>query len=275
MARLRWPEGIQCTRCGHRQVWQTGRGLLRCGGCRKDIRVTAGTIFDGSKLSLRIWYRATWWITNQKSGVSALGLQRTLGLGSYETAWAMLHKLRRAMVRPGREQLTGKVEVDETMVGGRRRNKALVAMAAEVRGDWTGRIRLQRLPDDLGRTLRRFVRRNIAPGSTIVTDGRPGYRGLVRLGYAHAPTTLDGKGRTASLVVLPRVHRVAALLKRWLLGTHQGRVAQKSLDHYLDEFAFRFNRRSSASRGQLFFRVLEQAVAIKPTRYEGIVGHVD
>lgn len=246
------------------------RGLLRCGGCHRDVRVTAGTVFEGSKISLRIWFRAAWWVTNQKSGISALGLQRTLGLGSYETAWAMLHKLRRAMVRPGREQLNGKVEVDETEVGGKR-NKVLVGVAAEQRGTQIGRIRMERIADESGRVLRRFVRKHVTRGSVIITDGRQGYRGLKRLGYKHDPTVLDGKGRAASLVYLPGVHRAASLFKRWLLGIHQGGVSHRNLDHYLDEFVFRFNRRASRSRGQLFHRLLEQAVAINPARHESLI----
>lgn len=284
LIQLRWAKGFVCPRCSHTQAWRKHGGLFRCGKCRADISVTAGTIFAGSNLPLRVWFRAAWWITNQKSGVSALGLQRTLGLGSYKTAWGCLHKLRRAMVRPGREHLSGKIEVDEFIVGGYERRvvpartwrgdtkKAIVVVAAEVRGEGTGRIRLKRVQDLLGSTLTGFVQSVVAPGSEIVADGWRGYNDLPEMGYAHQPTTLMNKGREASNVVLPRVHRVAALLKRWLLGIHQGRVSRKHLDYYLDEFAFRFNRRFSTQRGMLFYRLLQQAVAVGPVPYETVIG---
>jgi transposase-like protein len=246
------------------------------------VSVTAGTVFQGSKVSLRVWFRAIWWITNQKSGISALGLQRTLGLGSYETAWALLHKLRRAMVRPGRELLSGKVEVDETVIGGRRRtkegrkpgnylDKALVVVAVEVRGNKIGRIRLEQVSKPSQDRLMKFVQTVVAPGSDVITDGSWGYYGIAERGFVHRPTVTHDKGKEIFEFVLPRVHRVAALLKRWLLGTHQGRVSGKQLDYYLDEFTFRFNRRTSQSRGQLFYRLLEQAVVIKPATYRDLV----
>lgn len=278
---IRWPEGFVCPRCSHRQAWQTSRGLWQCGKCGKDVSVTAGTIFSHSKVPLRVWFRAIWWVTNQKNGVSALGLQRTLGLGSYETAWALLHKLRRAMVRPGREQLSGKVEVDETIIGGKRRtkqgrkpgnylDKAMVVVAVEVRGKNIGRIRLQQVSEPSQEKLRRFVKTMVAPGSELITDGSWGYYGLAEQGFGHQPTVTHDKGREIYQFVLPRVHRVASLLKRWLLGTHQGRVSRKQLDYYLDEFTFRFNRRTSPSRGQLFYRLLEQAVVIEPVTYRDV-----
>lgn len=278
LIRLRWPQGFICPRCTYGQAWRTQRGHLHCGGCRRDISVRAGTILEGSKLPLRIWFRAIWWVTNQKSGVSALGLQRTLGLGSYETAWVLLHKLRRAMVRPGRERLSGKVEVDDVAIGGRKRGKAgrhegktMIVVAAEVRGTGTGRIRLQTVPVASKVHLQGFVQRCVAEGSEVITDGWWGYYGLSNLGFVHSPVVLTGKGDEAPSAVLPRVHRIAALLKRWLLGTHQGRVSRDQLDGYLDEFAFRFNRRTSESRGMLFYRVLQQAAGTRPAQYRDIV----
>lgn len=215
-------------------------------------------------------------MTNQKSGLSALGLQRMLGLGSYETAWLSLQKLRRAMVRVGRDPLTGSVEVDETFVGGHhkgdhgKRSKVLVAIAAEIRGDGIGRIRLGRVNDISKRSLVPFVQRFVAPGSTVVTDGEWAYRAIVDHGYIHDRTVLWNKGREASKAVLPRVHRVASLMKRWMLGMHQGRIQGNGIDPYLDEFAFRFNRRLSPSRGMLFYRLLEQCVLHQPTTYREI-----
>jgi len=271
LSRLRWPKGFRCPRCGHNQAWLTGRGLFHCGGCRKDASLTAGTIFHRSHLSLRVWFRAIWWATNQKSGVSALGLQRTLGMGSYETAWSCLHKLRRAMVRPGRERLGGEVEVDESFVGGHearggRRHigkKALVAIAVEIRGKGMGRVRLQRIPDASERSLSSFVRNAVQPGSVLVTDGWESYAPLAKQGYGHRPRPAY-PDRKQAVVLLPRVHRVAALLKRWLLGIHQGRVSRDMLDSYLNEFAFRFNRRLSSNRGQLFHRLVQQAAMVGP-----------
>lgn len=282
LMRVRWPEGIRCLKCGFGQAWQTSRGVLRCGACRADISVTAGTVFEDSKLPLRIWFRAMWWVTNQKSGVSALGLHRMLGFGSYRTAWTLLHKLRRAMVRPGREQLSGEIEVDETIVGGKRRkkdgrypgrylDKAIVVVAVEVRGKQMGRIRLEQVPEPTQKILLPFVKNVAAPGSRILTDGWWGYHGLEKMGFSHQRSVTDGKGREVHDFVMPRVHRVAALLKRWLLGTHQGRVSREQLDYYLDEFTFRFNRRASPSRGKLFQRLLEQAVAIEPSTYGDLI----
>lgn len=243
--------------------------------------MTAGTIFEGSHLPLRVWFRAIWWVTNQKNGVSALGLQRLLGLGSYKTAWMCLHKLRRAMVRPNRELLGGRIELDETFVGGVKRGtsssttKAAVAIAAEIRGDGTGRIRLKRLPRNIEPCVVDFVQANIAAGSEILTDGANNYRRLRLYGYKHTGTSLIAKGREASNAVIPRVHRVASLLKRWLLGAHQGRVSTEQLDHYLAEFAFRFNRRASPQRGMLFYRLLQQAVVQKPSPYKVITREVE
>lgn len=237
---------------------------------------TAGTIFQDSHLPLRLWFRAIWWFTNQKSGISALGMQRALGIGSYRTAWTCLHKLRRAMVRPNREPLTGKVEVDETMIGGRRKgtpggrvvgDKAVVLVAVERRKFGAGRVRFKQIPLATGDRLVQFVKQSVASGSTVITDGLPAYVGVLKPhGYIHETEI----GSNA----LPSLHRVAALLKRWLLGIYQGRVSWEQLDHYLDEYAFRFNRRASSSRGKLFYRLVQQAVAVEPTPYAKLVkGH--
>jgi transposase-like protein len=223
-----------------------------------------------------------WWITNQKQGVSALGLQRMLGVGSYRTAWACLQKLRRAMVRPGRDRLAGGVEVDETFIGGveagggRRHlgSKALVVIAAQVDGKRIGRIRLSQIPDASAKSLAGFVKSAIEPGSTVISDGWQGYEGLKDHGYAQKFRVIRGSGKTAS-ALLPRVHRVAALLKRWLLGTYQGAVSREQLDYYLDEFTFRFNRRTSKHRGMLFYRLVEQAVTLQPTPYAKLVTSPD
>lgn len=254
-------------------------GLWLCRGCRRQVSVTAGTIFHRTRLPLTLWFRAIWYVTSQKNGTSAMGVQRVLGLGSYRTAWTWLHKLRRAMVRPGRDRLSGVVEVDESFVGGEEPGregrgavkKTLVAIAAEERGRGTGRIRMACIPDASKPSLHGFVERAIESGSVIHTDGWASYDGLEAHGYRHQVTVLKGKPKDAAVQAMPRVHRVASLLKRWLLGTHQGAVRAKHLEYYLDEFTFRFNRRTSHSRGKLFYRLLQQAVQISPAPYSEII----
>ena len=255
-----------------------------CRACRHQCTVTAGTVFDKTRTPLRTWFAAAWYLTNQKYGVSALGLQRVLGLGSYQTSWTMLHRLRRAMVRTGREQLKGKVEVDESYVGMRDSSKllsgaklkshtarSLVAIAVEVQEPkGFGRIRLRRIPVDSERYLLPFVRDAVDPGARVHTDGSPAYRSLSEHRYVHQRSVHSSSDGPAH-VSMPGVHRVASLLKRWLLGTHQGAVRPFQLDYYLDEFTFRFNRRTSRSRGLLFYRLLEQAVATQPVTYQRIV----
>jgi ribosomal protein L37AE/L43A len=275
---LRWPDGFVCPRCASKTVWPMRRGLWLCGGCRYQVSVTAGTVFQDSHLPLTTWFRAMWYVTSQKNGVSALGLQRVLGLGSYKTAWAMLHKLRRAMVRPGRDRLKGIVEVDETYwgakedggaVGRKTEEKALIMVAAEEDGKGIGRIRLRRVLD-LNRTiLHGFIAQNIDLGSTVRTDGLNAYLGLE--GYVHERQVQ--RRQPEGEYVLPRVHRVVSLLKRWLLGTHQGAIGHEYLDYYLDEFTFRFNRRKSGSRGKLFYRLAQQAVQLEPVPFDSLSNH--
>jgi transposase-like protein len=219
-----------------------------------------------------------WRVTTQKTGASALGLQAVLGLNRYETAWTWLHKMRRAMVRPGRDLLAGRVEVDASCLGGLEEglrgrklgNKALIAVAAQEDGRGVGRMRMKRIRDASGESLLPFVKECIEPGSVVHTDGWPGYSGLEKAGYVHEITVARGQEKSAS-ELMPRVHRVMSLLKRWLLGTHQGAVSHKHLDYYLDEFTFRFNRRKSRSRGKLFYRLVQQAVAVNPATYKMIV----
>lgn len=278
---LRWPEGFVCPRCGGDRAWPVGKVLLQCVACDYQVSVTAGTIFQDTRKPRILWFRAVWSVTSQKTGASALGVQRVLGLGSYRTAWVWLHKLRRAMVRPGRDRLTGRMEVDETYVGGPEEgvpgraaeDKALVVIAAQEDGRRIGRIRMRRIPDASSQSLHGFIEDSIEPGSVVHTDGWQGYRGLEGRGYRHDVTILQGQKETA-LELLPRVHWVVSSLKRWLLGTHQGAVSPEHLDYYLDEFTFRFNRRTSGSRGKLFYRLLQQAVAVEPTPYRSMVRHV-
>ena len=252
--------------------------LLQCSSCDYQSSVTAGTIFQDTRKPLTLWFRAVWWVTSQKNGASAMGLQRVLGLKSYKTAWTWLHKLRRAMVRPDRDRLTGRVEVDETYLGGleegvrgrQTERKALIIVAAQEDGPGIGRIRMRRIIDASAESLVPFVQDSVEAGSVVHTDGWLGYEPLESKGYDHEVTFLKGKKKTPS-ELMPRVHRVISLLKRWLMGTHQGAVSLEHLDYYLDEFTFRFNRRKSRSRGKLFFRLLQQAVAIDPVPYKSMV----
>lgn len=281
LERLRWPGGFVCSVCGVvGEPWRQTRGRLTCFACRCQTTVIAGTIFAKTRTPLTTWIAAAWYVTNQKFGTSALGLKRVLGLGSYQTAWTMLHKLRRAMVRPGRERLRGRVEVDESYVGGEEEGvagrlthkKAIVGIAVEVKQPrGFGRVRLRRIPDVSGPSLVQFVRDVVAQDAVVLTDGWVGYKPLAREGYSHQPTNIAASGDPAH-VVTPAVHRVASLLKRWLMGTHQGAVRPEHLDAYLDEYTFRFNRRTSRSRGLLFYRLLEQAVVTGPAPYNEIVG---
>jgi transposase-like protein/ribosomal protein L37AE/L43A len=279
LAKLRWPDGFVCPRCGGRRAWPTRRGLWVCADCQYQASVTAGTIFQDTRKPLTLWFRVMWWVTTQKNGASALGLQRELGLKTYWTAWTWLHKLRRAMVRPGRDRLSGRVEVDETYIGGPEEgvigrlahDKALVLVAAQEDGSRIGRIRLQRVTALTKASVRRFVEQAVEPGSVLRTDGLNVYQGLA--GYDHQPVIVKNQAADAS-TVLPRVHRVASLLKRWLLGTHQGAVRAEHLDYYLDEFTFRFNRRRSASRGKLFYRLVQQAMQVEPVPYSALNQHI-
>jgi len=276
---LRWPAGFVCPGCGTTRGWRIGDGRWSCAGCARKVSVTAGTVFDGTRTPLTVWFQAAWQMTVQKNGISALGLQRVLGLGSYQTVWAMLHRYRRVMTRPGRDRLSGTVEVDETLVGGLtpgRKGRAigakdLVVVAVEQLDRGFGRCRLELVGDVGAVTLGRFMKGNIVEGSRVITDGWQGYRSATH-GYIHQRVVVTGADASE---LLPGVHRVASLLKRWLLGTHQGGISSTHLQDYLDEFTFRFNRRTSRARGLLFFRLLEQAAEHSPIRYRDLVVNPD
>jgi transposase-like protein len=276
LEQVRWPNGPRCPRCPQAKVWTLSPPFYRCAICGYDFTVTVGTLFADTRLPLSLWFEAMWYVVNQKNGASALGVQRVLGV-TYLTAWRWLHKLRRAMVRPGRDRLAGTVEIDEVYVGGERpgkrgrgaAGKALVLVVAQVDGAHIGRIRLARVAKASQAVLTPAVGRLVEPGAQVLTDAWDGYGGLKAAGYDHQivrATALVGEN------LLPRANRVASLLQRWLLGTHQGAVAHSHLDYYLDEFVFRFNRRRSRSRGLLFHRLVEQALAISPVRCPELVG---
>jgi transposase-like protein len=277
---LRWPDGFRCPACKGTKAVLVRATLFQCSNCRRQTSATAGTIFQDTRKPLKTWFRAMWYVTSQKNGASALGLQRVLDLKSYETAWTWLHKLRRAMIRPDRDRLSGWVEVDETMIGGEEEGvsgrhtlkKTWVVIAAQADGPGTGRIRMRVVKDCAAASLHPFIQDCIEPGSVIHTDGWQSYSGLEEKGYRREIAKLDTRKDASKL--MPRVHRVASLLKRWLLGTHQGSVAYYYLPYYLDEFTFRFNRRKSKSRGKLFFRLMENAVSTAPKTYESMVRSV-
>lgn len=273
---IRWPNGFECPRCRHNESWMTGDGLYMCKKCEFKASITAGTIFQDTRKPLQLWFRAIWYITNQKYGISALGLQRALDLSNYRTTLTWMHKLRRAMVRPGRDRISGTIEVDETYVGGKEtgkrgrgaEGKVLIVIGAQIDGNRIGRIRLKRVSDASGKNLERAIQETIEPGSIVRTDGWEGYNQLSSIGYIHEIIRKDG---IIGKNLLPKCNLVASLLKRWLLGIHQGGVHFSHIDYYLDEFTFRFNRRTSKSRGKLFFRLVEQAIAIDPVHSRDLV----
>ena len=256
---------------------------FKCAGCGARTSVTAGTIFDRTRTPLTVWFTACWLFASGKDGISALSLQRTLEIGSYQTAWAMLHRLRSVLVRPGRERLSGTVEVDETFIGGeepglrggrQRGKKVLTCIAVEVSDPkGLGRCRMAPIGDASATSLHAFVIDHVEPGSTVITDGWSGYFGLDRLGYVHdrrSQRAARARGEDSG-ELLPAVHRVASLIKRWLLGTHQGSTDADHLPAYMNEFVFRFNRRNSRSRGMVFYRVLQLAVDHDPVRYKDLI----
>ncbi len=269
----RWPRGYSCPRCNHREAYEvSSRALLKCKVCGYQTSATAGTVLHGSKMPLSTWFWAAYLVTTHTPGFSALQLQRQLGLKRYETAWAMLQKLRRAMVRPERDRIWGKVEVDETYVGGleegrrggrqRKSTKSIVVAAVEVRGRGSGRIRLAVVGDVSAASLVPFVEGAVEPGSTLLTDGWLGYAPL-RKRYDHQPTTQGGPQNAMQL--LPRVHRAFSNLKTWLAGTHHG-VSPNHLPHYLNEFVFRFNRRRTPMAA--FQSLLGLTAQHTPTTYK-------
>jgi len=272
---IRWPDKFICPRCNCQKCWKMQRGHYRCDQCKYDLSVTAGTIFQDSRIPLRLWFRAVWQVISQKHGISALGLQRVLGLNRYETTWTMLHRLRTAMVGPGRDRLVGPVQVDEIYIGGHRcgkrgrgaAGKTLVLVAVEDRDGRPGRIRLGKIKNASGDRLIPAVEESVEPKSEVRTDGWEGYSQLSSSDYKH---TIIRKTADVGENLLPLANQATSLLKRWLLGTHQGKPSPSHLDYYLDEFVVRFNRRTSRSRGLLFYRLIQQAVNVAPVLNQDI-----
>lgn len=269
----RWPDGFRCPRCGNAEAYALrSRALLKCRDCGHQTSVTAGTILHRSKIPLQTWFWAAYLVTTHTPGFSALQLQRQLGLTRYETAWTMLQKLRRAMVRPERDRISGTVEVDETYVGGleegrrggrlRDSSKSIVVAAVELRGRGSGRIRLGVVDDLSAASLVSFVESAVEPGSIVLSDGWQGYKRL-REAYDHRPVTQGAPRNAANL--FPRVHRTFSNLKTWLSGTHHG-VSAKHLPHYVNEFVFRFNRRGTPMAA--FQSLLGLTTRHEPTTYQ-------
>jgi len=280
LANMKWPDGFHCRSCGHSQYWISARSLYICTRCESPNSLTAGTVMHGTKKPLTYWFKAMWWFTTRKSGVNAVNLKDLLGLGSYQTAWSWLHKLRRCTIRQGRERLSGDVEVDEFVIGGQQpgkrgrgaEGKTIVVAAVEKKGKKLGRIRLQVVPNCTGNVLEQFVSINITPGSTTITDGWKGYHFLDDSSYTHHQIVASHTSEKDS--VLPGVHLVASLVKRLILGTFQGRFGPEHLQSYLDEYVFRFNRRTSRSIGKKFMRIAQQITASTKTIYNQIRGGV-
>jgi transposase-like protein/Zn ribbon nucleic-acid-binding protein len=279
---IRWPNGFVCPKCNSSdKYWLTDQKLIHCSSCGHQASVTAGTIFHGTRKPLLLWFHIMWWVVAQKTGASAYNLMDFMGFGSYETAWSWLQKLRRAMVRPERDLLSGEVEVDETFIGGKEigigkqgrgaETKTLVVVATECIGKQIGRVRFKCISEASGEQLLQFIEETIKPGSTIITDGWTGYSFLNNLdNYNHEIKVISGSGKKAH-ELLPHVHLVDSLVKRWINGTHQGSISPKYLSYYLDEFAFRFNRKLSTYRGKLFYRLMQQAVDTSPQPFKEII----
>ena len=272
LVQLRWPDGFVCPACKtYSTPWNESRDRIACSVCRHQTSIKVGTIFEKTRTDLITWFEAAWHLTTAKNGMSAKTLERTLGV-SYRVAWMMLQRFRVSMVSAERKQLVGRVEVDETLIGGVKQggkrgrgvSKSVVVIAVEVKKiKGFGRIRMRHVPDASGDSLLPFICDMVNNNSIVLTDGWSGYNGLSKLRYKHEVTILASSGDPAH-VSMPGVHRVASLLKRWILGTHQGAVVPAHLQSYLEEFTFRFNRRTSNSRGLVFRRLLEHAVLTKP-----------
>ncbi|MFH1985622.1 MAG: IS1595 family transposase [Pseudomonadota bacterium] len=275
--KLRWPTGYWCPKCGNYAYWKSRRGLFICCRCEHHQSVTAGTILHRTQKPLTLWFKAMWWFTTRKSGINAVTLQSLLGFGSYHTAWSWLQKLRCCTIRQGREKLSGQVEADEFYLGGQHtgkrgrgsENKCAVAIAVERKGKKLGRLRLKVIENCSGEKLLPFVKENVQVSSAVTTDGWPGYSGLEKEKYVHKQVTRCKTDNKDS--VLPGVHLVISLLKRLMLGTHQGRFEEKYLQRYLDEYVFRFNRRQTKSVGKRFWRIAQQIAVSSPVAIRQIL----
>jgi transposase-like protein len=285
LAMCRWPEGFACPRCGHRRAYTVAKRRWQCAECRHQVSLTAGTVLHNTKTPLTHWFWAAYLMTTDKRGISALLLQRQLGLRRYETAWMLLHKLRRAMVNAAREPLHGDVEVDDTWIGGpqpgvkgsrqlKDRRAVPVLVAVETRGDRSGRIRMVVLPNFTATTMTAILKQNVAPGSTVYTDGLGGFAGLNAAGFTHIALKqpLRRALRKGARSVVPLADRAIGNLQHWLIGTYHG-VSRAQLQAYLDEFVFRHNRRKQPMAA--FQTLLGLGTGRAPTPYRRIQGGRD
>lgn len=274
---LRWPGGFCCPHCASTSAGRDTVGRYRCRGCWRRVSVTSGTIFDKTRIPLSVWFEVVWLVTSSKTGVPAAHLHRVLPISSYQSAWAMLARLRQVMTSDQSALLSGRVEVDETFIGGPRPGvrgrgalgKTLVAGAIEITDHGWGRARMGVIEDATTASLKAFAAKTIATDSVVVTDGLRSYPPALH-GYEHEAINVASSGRPAH-ESLPAVHRLFALAKRTLEGTYQGAGTGKHLPEYLDEFVFRFNRRNSRHRGLVFLRLLERAVDASPVTYRDLV----
>lgn len=270
LLKLRLENIFECPSCHHKEYWINNRNQMVCKLCNRQTSITAGTMFHGTKTSITLIFRALWFIVAQKNGVSAVSVQKILGIKRYETVWTWLHKFRRLMVMPERTKLSGTVEIDETLVGGKKsgkrgrgaEGKILVIIAIELVDKKMGRVRMTTIESADRHRINQFIKDNVELGSTIITDGWKGYTDIKKMKYNHE--IQNKKIILDKEEITPNVHKIASLLKRWLLGTHQNYVSQDYLEYYLDEFTFRYNRRNSKSRGLLFYTLLKQAMSHQP-----------
>ena len=276
LARAKWPNGFICEKCGHNCYWLSSKNIYICRKCEHQFSLTASTIMHGTKKPITYWFKAMWWFTTRKSGVNAVNLQELLGLGSYHTAWSWLQKLRRCTIRKDREKLSGRVEVDELFIGGKKpgkrgrgaEGKTIVLVAIErntvqdpetLNSYWQiGRVRLQVALDCSAYSLETFISHNIENGSTVVTDKLRSYRPVLSQGYHHV--AIEPAYQKDPESGLYGAHLIASLVKRLIRGTFQGRFEPKYLQNYLDEYVFRFNRRKSKSIGKKFMRIVQQVI---------------
>jgi transposase-like protein len=280
---LKWPNGFVCKKCGNETYWISKRQLYICTKCEHQHSLTAGTIMDSSKKPITYWFKAMWWFTTRRSGVNAVNLKELLGFGSYNTAWHWLQKLRRCTIRKDREKLSGRVEVDEFVIGGQKsgkrgrgaEGKTIVAVAVERcdKEKKIGRVRLQVILDYSAYSLETFITENIQPGSNIATDSWSSYSSILKEQYQHVPTNQSKAGKDHDS--LYGVHLVVTLIKRLVRRTFQGRFEPKYLQNYLDEYAFRFNRRKSKYIGKKFMRIVQQVVKSSKIKWDQIKFDLD
>ena len=279
---IKWPNGFVCKKCENENYWLSAKRLYICTNCEHQHSLTAGTIMDSSKKPIIYWFKAMWWFTTRRSGVNAVNLKELLGFGSYNTAWQWMQKLRRCTIRKDREKLSGRVEVDEFVIGGQKsgkrgrgaESKTIVAAAVERcnKEKIIGRIRLQVILDYSAFSLETFINENIQPGSIVATDSWSSYSPIINE-QCHMQTNQSKTDKKQDS--LYGVHLITTLVKRLIRGTYQGRFEPKYLQNYLDEYVFRFNRRNSKYIGKKFMRIVQQVVKSSKIKCNQIKWDID